>query len=160
MRTKELLHFQNDTENKCSILRTSLLHQSIEKYSKFYFKWSGWLLLRAFARCHQFWNGYPTTKELVCSAVRDERVCNSCATCILHTISYGTTQPSIHICLLQEIQAERVHLQKQESWSALCVWCNCRLWIIILTCAMWLTEHISNLCEVCTKLWEFFYRLV
>jgi hypothetical protein len=29
------LHFQNDTENKCGVLRTSHLHQSIEKLSKF-----------------------------------------------------------------------------------------------------------------------------
>jgi hypothetical protein len=33
-------------------------------------------------------------------------------------------------------------------------------WIIVSTSAMWLAELISNLCEVCTKLWEFFYRLV
>jgi hypothetical protein len=32
---KRTLYFQNDTENKCSVLRTSHLHQSIEKLSKF-----------------------------------------------------------------------------------------------------------------------------
>jgi hypothetical protein len=32
---KRTLHFQNDTENKCGVLRTSHLHQSIEKLSKF-----------------------------------------------------------------------------------------------------------------------------
>jgi hypothetical protein len=32
---KRTLHFQNDTENKCGVLRTSYLHQSIEKHSKF-----------------------------------------------------------------------------------------------------------------------------
>jgi hypothetical protein len=57
----------------------------------------------------------------VCSAVSKERVCNSCATCIAHTISHGTTQLSIHLQLVQEICAEREHLQRQESWSALCV---------------------------------------
>jgi hypothetical protein len=31
---KRTLHFQNDTENKCDVLRTSHLHQSIEKLSK------------------------------------------------------------------------------------------------------------------------------
>jgi hypothetical protein len=62
-----------------------------------------------------FQNGYPTTKELVCSAVSEERVCDSCATCISHTIPHGTTQQSIHLRLVQEIRAERVHLQKQES---------------------------------------------
>jgi hypothetical protein len=51
----------------------------------------------------------------VCSAVREGIVCNSCATCISHTISHGTTQPSIHLRLVQEIRAERVHLQKKKS---------------------------------------------
>jgi hypothetical protein len=51
----------------------------------------------------------------VCSAVSEEGDCNSCATCISHTISHGTTQPSIHLRLVQEIRAERVHLQKQVS---------------------------------------------
>jgi hypothetical protein len=32
---KITLHFQNDTENKCGVLKTSYLHQSIEKISKF-----------------------------------------------------------------------------------------------------------------------------
>jgi hypothetical protein len=72
-----------------------------------------------------FDNGYPTTEKVVCSTVREERVYNSCAACISHTISRGTTQQSIHFRLLQEIRAERGHLLRQESWSALCVWCNC-----------------------------------
>jgi hypothetical protein len=32
---KRTLHFQNYTENKCGVLRTSHLHQSVEKLSKF-----------------------------------------------------------------------------------------------------------------------------
>jgi hypothetical protein len=32
---KRTLHFQSDTENKCGVLRTSHLYQSIEKLSKF-----------------------------------------------------------------------------------------------------------------------------
>jgi hypothetical protein len=32
---KRTLHFQNDTENKSGVLRSSHLHQSIEKPSKF-----------------------------------------------------------------------------------------------------------------------------
>jgi hypothetical protein len=59
-----------------------------------------------------FENGYPTTVE--CSTVSEKRFCNGCATCISHTISHGTTQPSIHSRLVQEIRAESVHLQKQE----------------------------------------------
>jgi hypothetical protein len=57
---------------------------------------------------------------LVCSAVSEEWVCNSSATCISHTISHRTTQSSIHLRLVQEIRAERV-----ESWSAPCIWCSC-----------------------------------
>jgi hypothetical protein len=36
-----------------------------------------------------FENGYSAPEELVCSAVGEERVRNSCATCISHTISLG-----------------------------------------------------------------------
>jgi hypothetical protein len=36
------------------------------------------------------------------SAVSEERVCNSCATCISHIISHETTQPSIHLRLVQD----------------------------------------------------------
>jgi hypothetical protein len=32
---KRTLHLQNDTENNCGILRTSHLHQPIEKHSSF-----------------------------------------------------------------------------------------------------------------------------
>jgi hypothetical protein len=53
-----------------------------------------------------FENGYPTTEELVCSAVSEERVCSSCATCISHTISHGTTQPSIHLRLEQGSESQ------------------------------------------------------
>jgi hypothetical protein len=52
-RAQKNLRFQNDTENKWSILRTSHLHRPIEKFSKFCFKWSWRLsLLRVSARCH------------------------------------------------------------------------------------------------------------
>jgi hypothetical protein len=52
-----------------------------------------------------FESGYHTTEEMVCSAFSDERVCNSSATCISHTISHGATQPSVHLRLVQEIRA-------------------------------------------------------
>jgi hypothetical protein len=63
----------------------------------------------------------------VCSAVRKERDSNSCATCISHTISHGTTQPSIHLRLGQEIRAERVHLQKRVLVVPLCL---IQLWTV------------------------------
>jgi hypothetical protein len=43
---KRTLHFQNDTENKCGMLRTSRLHQSIEKHSKVLFQMT-WVIVVA-----------------------------------------------------------------------------------------------------------------
>jgi hypothetical protein len=40
-----------------------------------------------------FENGYPKTEEFMCSAVSEERVCNSCAMCISHTISVSWVVP-------------------------------------------------------------------
>jgi hypothetical protein len=40
-----------------------------------------------------FENGYPTTEELVCSAISEERICNSCAMFISHTISLSWMVP-------------------------------------------------------------------
>jgi hypothetical protein len=62
--------------------------------------------------------GYPTTEELVCYAVIEEKVR---ATCISHKISHAPIQPSFHLRLVQEIRPENVQLQRQESCSALCV---------------------------------------
>jgi hypothetical protein len=90
---------------------------------------------------------------MVCSAFSEERVCNSCATCIsLHTISHGITQPSIHLRMVQEIRAQSVHLQKQESLSALCVWCNYRLVI----CRVTRGAHIESLWGRCVQNFESF----
>ena len=46
---------------------TTFTSTSVDReYWKFSFKWPGWLLLRAAAaRCHNFENGYPATKESV-----------------------------------------------------------------------------------------------
>jgi hypothetical protein len=41
----------------------------------------------------EFETDYPTTEELVCSALSKERACNSCAKCISHTISLGSVVP-------------------------------------------------------------------
>jgi hypothetical protein len=38
---KRTLHFQSDTKNKCGVLRTSHLHQSIEKTLKVLFQMTG-----------------------------------------------------------------------------------------------------------------------
>jgi hypothetical protein len=64
---KRTLQFHNDTENKCDVLRTSYLHQSIEKHSKFCFKWPGWLsLLRASAGYHYFCKWLPPQQRSWC----------------------------------------------------------------------------------------------
>jgi hypothetical protein len=92
------LHFQNDTENKCGVLRTSLLHQSIKNTRSFVSNDPGDCCCCAPPLvATSFENGYPTTEELVCSAVSEEIVRNSCATCISHTILHGTTHPSIYL---------------------------------------------------------------
>jgi hypothetical protein len=71
------------------------------------------------------------------SAFSEERVRNSCATCISHTISHGTTQPSIHLRLVQEIRAERVHLQKQRVLiGPLCLM------------QLWTVEYRLDICRV------------
>jgi len=58
---KRSLHFQNDTENKCGVLRTSHPHQSIEKLSQFCFKWPGDCCCCApLLDATSFENGYPT----------------------------------------------------------------------------------------------------
>jgi hypothetical protein len=51
-----------------------------------------------------FENGYPATVELVRCAVSEDRVCNSCTTCILHIFSHGTTQPSEIVCKMHVAQ--------------------------------------------------------
>jgi hypothetical protein len=80
-----------------------------------------------------FENGYSTTEELVYSAVSEERVCNSCETCISHTISHGTTQPSIHLHLVQEILSEKVHLHSSRGTLCTKFWTS---WIIVSTSAV------------------------
>jgi len=50
-----------------------------------------------------FKGGYPTTQQLVCSAVSEESVCSGCVTSISHTISHGTTLAAIHLRLVQDI---------------------------------------------------------
>ena len=48
------------------------------------------------------------------------------------SVSYGTDQFSIHLHLVKDISAEGVYLQRQESWSISCVWCNCGLCLGLL----------------------------
>jgi hypothetical protein len=43
-----------------------------------------------------FESGYSTTEELVCSSIREEGAYYSCATCISHTVSDGTTLGTGH----------------------------------------------------------------
>jgi hypothetical protein len=67
---KITLHFLDDTENKYYVFRASRPHQSIEKLSK------------ALLDATNVENGYPITEKFVCSALSEERLCNSSRTCI------------------------------------------------------------------------------
>jgi hypothetical protein len=70
---KRTFHFQNDTENKCGVLRTSHLHQSIKKNTQsFVPNDPGDCCCEPPLDATSFENGYPITEELVCSAVSEE----------------------------------------------------------------------------------------
>jgi hypothetical protein len=62
-----------------------------------------------------FENAYPQYRCWCVLQLANKEPVNSCATCISHTISHGTTQLRINLCLVKEIQAERVYLQRHES---------------------------------------------
>jgi hypothetical protein len=53
---KRTLHFKNDTENKCDAFRTSHLHQSIEKLSKFctHLTETRYVLRESHGRCRDY----------------------------------------------------------------------------------------------------------
>jgi hypothetical protein len=57
---------------------------------------------------------YSPTTEGLNTAASEGSVCNSYATCLVHTISHGTEWPNT-LRLVQETGAERVNLQRQES---------------------------------------------
>jgi len=71
---KRISHIQSNTDKKLVALRASNPFQSIERLSKFRFKWLGKCrcapLLLDVTRLA---NGYSTTKELVCPSVGEER---------------------------------------------------------------------------------------
>jgi hypothetical protein len=101
----------------------------MEKLSDHCFRWT-----RSYSYCvlllldtTNFENCYPTTEELVCFVFGEDSISNSCATCILHTVSHGDMQLIIHLHVVQDIKTERVHFQNQESRSVYCLWCNCWL---------------------------------
>jgi hypothetical protein len=71
-------------------------------------------------------NDYPTTKRWVCYASGKGAVSNTCAVCISHTISHGTTQPSMHLRLVQDIRAESVYCKQSVLLRLLCLM---QLWI-------------------------------
>jgi hypothetical protein len=68
-----------------------------------------------------FENGYPTTEELVCSAVSKARVCNSCAICTSYAISHGTTLQSKIVCEMHVAQLlQTLSLLTAEHTKLLC----------------------------------------
>jgi hypothetical protein len=70
-------------------------------------------------------NGYPTTEELLCSTVSEERVCNSCATCISHTLFCLDPPSQVSIYTWYKKFEQKGCICKCQSWLALCMWCNC-----------------------------------
>jgi hypothetical protein len=64
-----------------------------------------------------FENGYPTTDELVCSAVSEENACHSCTS---HRISHVT----IYLALVKETRAESCVWKGKSPKGPLCVRCN------------------------------------
>jgi hypothetical protein len=117
------------------------------------------LLLAPSLDATSFENGYPTTEELMCSAVSEERVCNSCQRAFRTQFHMEPPSPVFIYTWYKKFE-QKGCICKNKSPDRPCVWCNCGPRIIVSTSATWLSEHISSLCEVCTKLWEFFYRLV
>jgi hypothetical protein len=95
---KITLHFQNDTENNCCVLRTSNSHQSIEKNSRFvsYGMSDSCCFCAPPLDATSFKYSYPTTEELVCSALSQDLT--AVATCISHAVSLAITQPSEIVC--------------------------------------------------------------
>jgi hypothetical protein len=86
-------------------------------------------------------------KEFVCSAVSEGRYCNSCATCISHTISHGTTQLSIHLRLVQEMH---LHHAQRANWDS-CL-CKCTLCArISCTSCKWIFIWVVP-CEIVCKM--------
>jgi hypothetical protein len=73
---KRALHSQNDTENKCSVVRTSHLHQSTEKLSKFctHLTETRYVLRESHGRCRD--NNPARTK--FCAECPSDGSCGSC----------------------------------------------------------------------------------
>jgi hypothetical protein len=85
-----------------------------------------------------FEDGYPTTEELMCSAVSGQRVYNSYATCISQTISHESTQPSIHMYK----KFEQKGWTRDSLHKVLDIGTS---WIITLTCYVTCEAHIESL---------------
>ena len=88
---------QNGTESRCSVLRISDTHQSIQQLSKYCSHYPWQLSLSA-----------ATQTQSLCCTFGEHRAVNSCAVCILQTTVHGTTWPSFHLHLLQGIAADYV----------------------------------------------------
>jgi hypothetical protein len=71
---KRSLPVQNDTENKCDVLRTSHLQQPTEKSQHFVSNDPDDYCCEPPLDVTSFENVYPTTEELVCCAISEETV--------------------------------------------------------------------------------------
>ena len=93
--------------------------------NKFCLKWPSCLLFSADAT--RLENGYPWCKRVGVFCRCGERVSNSCATCISHTIWHEITQPSTRLCLMEDIQAETC-FALEKARVLVCLLCLMPLW--------------------------------
>lgn len=145
---KRTLNIQNDRENKFCILRTSRPQRPIEKLFKFVSYVPGDVVPPLGATI--FENNYPTTEELVCSALAKEQ-CVKAVRHGFHTHFHMERRGrvSIYAAIFTRVEADQNCLSFQR-WGHRAKFGTSLF--IVSTSAAFLAEHMPSLCEVCTKL--------
>jgi hypothetical protein len=60
-------------------------------------------------------------KESVCCVIGGHSAINRCAACILQTTVNWANWASLHLGILQDIAADRLHYKSQDYWAVFCV---------------------------------------
>lgn len=140
----------------CGVLKTSHKNQWEETLSKFFSKWPGrlLLLLRTSAGCHYCWKRLHHNRELVCSAVREGRVCNGCAVSISHNFTRlgGSLWNSEK--RLQHSRYRLTSLTSEHTNTSIVLWLFCKLVV-----SNGGAKQQQSLWSFEEKLWEFFINL-
>jgi len=108
--------------------------------NKFCLKWPSCLLFSADATRLEY--GYPWYKRIGVFCRCRERVRNSYATCISHTMWHEITQPSTNLCLMEDIQAETC-FTFEKARVLVCLLCLMLLWTMF---GLPSTVAYKNLC--------------